>query len=148
LLATSMITVSGFDPAALKGTINRFPTILPLLPVMILVVPYADMLMAVVRRTYDARSPFAPDKKHMHHRLLDLGHSHRGAALVMYLWTALFSFGVVALSAARSPLVVLSVASLVAVAALIVMAFPQLRPHGRRRRPTEKTAGRRPRQPV
>jgi UDP-GlcNAc:undecaprenyl-phosphate GlcNAc-1-phosphate transferase len=148
LLATSMITVSGFDPVALRGSINRFPTILPLLPVAILVVPYADMLMAVVRRTYDGRSPFAPDKKHLHHRLLDLGHSHRGAALVMYLWTALFSFGVVALSAVKSPLVVLSVASLVAIAALVVMAFPQLRPHGRRHRKTDESAEGRPRQPV
>jgi UDP-GlcNAc:undecaprenyl-phosphate/decaprenyl-phosphate GlcNAc-1-phosphate transferase len=148
LLATSMITVSGFDPVALRGTINRFPTVLPLIPVVILVVPYADMLMAVVRRSYDGRSPFAPDKKHMHHRLLDLGHSHRGAALVMYLWTALFAFGVVALSAVGSPLVVLSVASMIAIAALVVMAFPQLRPHGRRHRPPRKTQEERPRQPA
>jgi UDP-GlcNAc:undecaprenyl-phosphate GlcNAc-1-phosphate transferase len=148
LLATSMITVSGFDPVALRGSINRFPTILPLIPLAILVVPYADMLMAVIRRSYDGRSPFAPDKKHLHHRLLDLGHSHRGAALVMYLWTALFSFGVVALSAVKSPLAVLSVASLVAIAALVVMAFPQLRPHGRRRRGSQRSADERPRQPV
>jgi UDP-GlcNAc:undecaprenyl-phosphate GlcNAc-1-phosphate transferase len=148
LLATSMITVSGFDPVALRGSINRFPTLLPLIPVAILVVPYADMLMAVVRRSYDGRSPFAPDKKHLHHRLLDLGHSHRGAALVMYLWTALFSFGVVALSAVKSPLVVLSVATLVAIAALVVMAFPQLRPHGRRHRAPARQADERPRQPA
>jgi UDP-GlcNAc:undecaprenyl-phosphate GlcNAc-1-phosphate transferase len=148
LLATSMITVSGFDPVALRGSINRFPTILPLIPIAILVVPYADMLMAVIRRSYDGRSPFAPDKKHLHHRLLDLGHSHRGAALVMYLWTGLFSFGVVALSAVKSPLVVLSVASLVAIAALVVMAFPQLRPHGRRHRSAERSTDERPRQPV
>jgi UDP-GlcNAc:undecaprenyl-phosphate/decaprenyl-phosphate GlcNAc-1-phosphate transferase len=148
LLATSMITVSGFDPVALRGSINRFPTILPLIPVAFLVVPYADMLMAVVRRTYDGRSPFAPDKKHLHHRLLDLGHSHRGAALVMYVWTALFSFGVVALSAVKSPLVVLSVASLVAIAALVMMAFPQLRPHGRRHRSAPSSTEDRPRQPA
>jgi UDP-GlcNAc:undecaprenyl-phosphate GlcNAc-1-phosphate transferase len=148
LLATSMITVSGFDPVALRGSINRFPTILPLIPVAILVVPYADMLMAVIRRSYDGRSPFAPDKKHLHHRLLDLGHSHRGAALIMYVWTALFSFGVVALSAVKSPLVVLSIATLVAIAALVMMAFPQLRPHGRRRRASHKATESRPRQPV
>jgi UDP-GlcNAc:undecaprenyl-phosphate/decaprenyl-phosphate GlcNAc-1-phosphate transferase len=102
----------------------------------------------VIRRSYDLRSPFAPDKKHLHHRLLDMGHSHRGAALVMYLWTGLFSFGVVALSAVKSPLVVLSVASLVAIAALVVMAFPQLRPHGRRHRTAERSADERPRQPA
>jgi UDP-GlcNAc:undecaprenyl-phosphate/decaprenyl-phosphate GlcNAc-1-phosphate transferase len=100
----------------------------------------------VIRRSYDGRSPFAPDKKHLHHRLLNLGHSHRGAALVMYLWTALFSFGVVALSAAKSPLVVLAAASVVAIAALVVMAFPQLRPHGRRHRSTQTPSDKRPRQ--
>ena len=146
LLATSMITVSGFDPVALRGSINRFPTVLPLIPVAILVVPYTDMLMAVIRRSAGGRSPFAPDKKHLHHRLLDLGHSHRGAALVMYGWTALFSFGVVALSAMKSPLVVLSVATLAALAVLFVMAFPQLRPHGRRHRTAHKTHEQRPRQ--
>jgi UDP-GlcNAc:undecaprenyl-phosphate/decaprenyl-phosphate GlcNAc-1-phosphate transferase len=149
LLAASMITVSGFDPAGVKGSINRFPTVLPLLPIAIMIVPYADMLMAVVRRTYDGRSPFAPDKKHLHHRLLDLGHSQRGAVLVMYLWTSLFAFGLLALSAAKSPFLVLTSASLVAIAALVVMAFPQLRPHGRRRRkPVRKSSGERPHQPV
>jgi HAMP domain-containing protein len=67
----------------------------------------------------------------------------------MYLWTALFSFGVVALSAVKSPLIVLSVASLVAIAALVVMAFPQLRPHGRRHRgAAEQPSDHRPRQPA
>jgi UDP-GlcNAc:undecaprenyl-phosphate/decaprenyl-phosphate GlcNAc-1-phosphate transferase len=150
LLSASMITVSGFDPAGLKGSMNRFPTVLPLLPVAIMIVPYMDMLMAVIRRTYGLRSPFAPDKKHLHHRLLDLGHSHRGAALVMYLWTALFSFGLLALSAAKSPLLVLTSASAVAIAVLVVMAFPQLRPHGRRRRkPVRRSSsGERPHQHV
>jgi UDP-GlcNAc:undecaprenyl-phosphate/decaprenyl-phosphate GlcNAc-1-phosphate transferase len=148
LLAASMITVSGFDPVGLKGSINRFPTLLPLLPVAIMIVPYADMLMAVVRRTYVGRSPFAPDKKHLHHRLLDLGHSHRGAALVMYLWTALFAFGLLALSAVKSPFLVLTSASAVAIAALVVMAFPQLRPHGRRRRRPVRRSEERPHQPV
>jgi UDP-GlcNAc:undecaprenyl-phosphate/decaprenyl-phosphate GlcNAc-1-phosphate transferase len=150
LLATSMITITELDPAALHNKINRFPALLPLLiPAAILVVPYADMLMAVVRRGYDGKSPFAPDKKHLHHRLLNIGHSHRGAALVMYLWTALFAFGVVALSLVKSPFVVLSVASGGAVVALVVVVFPQLRPHGRRRRKSpQRLPGRRPRQPV
>ena len=42
----------------------------------------------------------------------------------MYLWTALFSFGVVALSAAKSPLVVLAAASVVAIAALVRDGLP------------------------
>jgi UDP-GlcNAc:undecaprenyl-phosphate GlcNAc-1-phosphate transferase len=54
--------------------------------------------MAVIRRSLRGQSPFAPDKMHLHHRLLALGHTHRRAVLVMYFWAALLSFGAVALS--------------------------------------------------
>ena len=40
----------------------------------------------------------APDKKHLHHRLLEIGHSQRRAVLVMYLWTGLVAGGVVVVS--------------------------------------------------
>src|SRR5262252_5798680 len=57
------------DPSILKNTLNRFPTILPiLLPAAIFIIPYADLLLAVARRTRAGQSPFAPDKKHLHHR--------------------------------------------------------------------------------
>ena len=56
------------------------------LPILILIVPLADLVLAVVRRTRAGRSPFAPDKQHLHHRLLEIGHSHRRAVLIMWLW--------------------------------------------------------------
>ena len=65
--------------------VNRFPTILPLvIPVAIWIIPYTDMVLAVVRRTMKGMSPFDADRQHLHHRLLNLGHSHRsgGAAHV------------------------------------------------------------------
>ena len=55
-------------------------------------------MLAVVRRTRAGRSPFAPDKQHLHHRLLEIGHSHRRAVLIMWLWAALIAFGTVLLS--------------------------------------------------
>ncbi len=51
------------------------------LPILILIVPLADLVLAVVRRTRAGRSPFAPDKQHLHHRLLEIGHSHRRAVV-------------------------------------------------------------------
>ena len=57
-----------------------------------------DLVLAVVRRTRAGRSPFAPDKQHLHHRLLEIGHSHRRAVLIMYLWAALVAFGTVLMS--------------------------------------------------
>ena len=55
----------------------------------LLVVPIADLVLAVVRRTRPGASPFAPDKQHLHHRLLEIGHSQRRAVLIMWMWAAL-----------------------------------------------------------
>jgi UDP-GlcNAc:undecaprenyl-phosphate GlcNAc-1-phosphate transferase len=118
------------------GTVNRFAEILPLmLPAAILVIPYADLLLAVVRRTRAGQSLFAPDRKHLHHRLLDIGHSHRSSVLIMYLWATLFSGTVVWLSIAKTQLFVLAVATAAAVLALLLMSMPRLRWWERRRRP-------------
>ena len=102
VLSASAVTLTGQFPA---GDLTRgaggseaslLPTLLPiLLPVSILVVPLVDLLLAVVRRTRAGRSPFAPDKLHLHHRLLEIGHSHRRAVLIMWSWAALFGFGTV-----------------------------------------------------
>ena len=73
---------------------SLLPTLLPiLLPISILIVPFADLVLAVIRRTRAGRSPFAPDKEHLHHRLLEIGHSHRRAVLIMWLWAGLIAFG-------------------------------------------------------
>jgi UDP-GlcNAc:undecaprenyl-phosphate/decaprenyl-phosphate GlcNAc-1-phosphate transferase len=116
--------------------LNRFPTILPLLlPVAILVIPYADLLLAVIRRTAAGKSPFAPDRMHLHHRLLSMGHSHRQSVLLMYLWAALFSGTVVGLSVVRTGLVWLAVVTVAALAALLLATVPRLRPwHARESR--------------
>jgi UDP-GlcNAc:undecaprenyl-phosphate/decaprenyl-phosphate GlcNAc-1-phosphate transferase len=119
------------------GAINRFPEILPLLlPAAILVIPYADLLLAVVRRTRAGQSPLAPDRGHLHHRLLDIGHSHRSSVLIMYLWATLFSAVVVWLSIAKTPLFALAVITVAAVLMLLLMSMPRLRwwERGRRSR--------------
>ena len=68
------------DPGRRATQASLLPTLLPiLLPIAILLVPFVDLVLAVVRRTRAGRSPFAPDKKHLHHRLLEIGHSHRRA---------------------------------------------------------------------
>jgi len=128
-------SIASLDPAALAGrhayiggTVNRFPEVLPLLlPAAILVIPYADMLLAVVRRTRAGMPLFAPDRKHLHHRLLDIGHSHRSSVLLMYLWAALFSGTVVWLSIADTRLFVFALTTVAAVLVLLLMSMPRLR---------------------
>lgn len=94
LMATSAIAVTGqIDPASL-GLGELFPAFIPIiLPFAVLVIPLLDFGLAVVRRLRAGKSPFAADRKHLHHRLLDMGHSHLNAVLIFYAWTAVASVG-------------------------------------------------------
>ena len=94
LLSASVITLSGkLDPYAVGDAALLAPLMPLLLPFAVLAVPLIDLLLAVVRRTSARRSPFAPDKQHLHHRLLEIGHSQRQAVLVMYLWASALAIG-------------------------------------------------------
>ncbi|MGJ6962433.1 glycosyltransferase family 4 protein [Streptosporangium sp. G11] len=124
VLASTMILVTPLD----SSSINRFPVILPLLvPVAILVLPLLDLIMAVIRRTSNGLSPFSPDRGHLHHRLLDIGHSHRRSVMIMYAWTFLFAFAVVALSIEGVPLILFPLTVLLAIGVLVMMALPRWR---------------------
>jgi UDP-GlcNAc:undecaprenyl-phosphate GlcNAc-1-phosphate transferase len=99
MLAGASTSASGRVDPTKYGVSDALVLFLPLLVVAaVLFVPVLDLLMAVVRRTRAGRSPFAADKMHLHHRLLEIGHSHRRAVLLIYLWAALFAFGAVALT--------------------------------------------------
>ncbi|HUQ44796.1 MAG TPA: MraY family glycosyltransferase [Candidatus Limnocylindria bacterium] len=51
---------------------------------LVLAVPIIDTFWVIVRRLSSGRSPFSPDRGHIHHRLLDLGLSHRSTVLLIY----------------------------------------------------------------
>ncbi len=95
LLASAAITLTGqVDPNAISA-VEAGPTLLPLLlPFAVLAIPLADLVLAISRRLLAGRSPFAPDKDHLHHRLLSAGNSHVRTAVIMYLWTATLAFPV------------------------------------------------------
>ena len=99
MLAAASTSASGrVDPGS-YGATDVLALFSPLLVVAaVLFVPLLDLLLAVVRRTRAGRSPLAADKLHLHHRLLEIGHSHRRAVLLIYLWAALLAFGAVALT--------------------------------------------------
>lgn len=60
-------------------------------PVIILGVPIVDTFVAIIRRTLSGKKFYEPDKMHLHHRLLAMGFTHRGAVLVVYGIALLFS---------------------------------------------------------
>ncbi len=58
---------------------------------LVLGVPIIDTFWIIVRRLLEGRSPFSPDRGHLHHRLLDLGLSHREAVTLIYVICALLA---------------------------------------------------------
>ncbi|MGP3954544.1 glycosyltransferase family 4 protein [Nonomuraea sp. 3N208] len=130
VLASSIVTVTPLDPAIIEN-MNRFGVLLPLLvPAAVLVLPLVDLITAVVRRTSRGLSPFAPDRGHLHHRLMDIGHSHRRSVLIMYAWAFLFAFGIVGMSTIGVPVLMFPVVIVLALAVLVLMALPRWRGRG------------------
>ena len=130
VLAGSALTLTGqfatvdLTTGAGGADASLLPALLPIiLPISILIVPFVDLVLAVVRRTRAGRSPFAPDKEHLHHRLLEIGHSHRRAVLIMWLWAGLIAFGGVlaSLYAGRVTTVILVVWFVATVAATFLL---------------------------
>ena len=99
------------------------------IPFFILGVPLLDMAFAFVRRTANRTGFATPDKNHLHHRLIRLGHGHRRSVLILWAWTLLLSGFVL------FPLYISSVNAIIpfGVAALGVMLFTLFHPGLRRR---------------
>lgn len=130
LPATAIAITTQFAPGDLTRGVDGaraslLPVLLPVaLPILILIVPLTDLVLAVVRRTRAGRSPFAPDKQHLHHRLLEIGHSHRRAVVIMWLWAGLISYGVVVASIFTGPAVLIGLALSLAITVALTFALP------------------------
>ncbi|MFJ5996211.1 MraY family glycosyltransferase [Streptomyces sp. NPDC092370] len=142
VLAASAVSVTGqLDVEALNVNLGgdretthaMLPVFIPLLmPLTIIAIPAADLILAIVRRTWRGQSPFAADRGHLHHRLLEIGHSHSRAVLIMYFWSALIAFGALAYSVnSASMWIVLGVVFLSAIG-LLLLLLPRFRPRAPR----------------
>ncbi|MGV0636085.1 MraY family glycosyltransferase [Mycolicibacillus trivialis] len=124
MLAAAATTTAGPISQSAYGARDVFALLSPfLLVVAVVFVPALDMLLAIVRRTRAGVSPFHPDKMHLHHRLLEIGHSHRRVVLLIYLWV-----GIVALGAASTIFVDPRYAGAVMLAAIAVAVVATLIP--------------------
>ncbi len=79
----------GFTLAAISiiGPAKGVTTVSLLLPLLILSLPLADMSAVIMSRLKEGRSPFHPDRSHIHHRLLRAGFSHRRTVVLIYVFT-------------------------------------------------------------
>lgn len=132
MLAASSTSASGRVNFIQLGAKDALALLSPLLVVAaVLFVPLLDLLMAVVRRTRRGQSPFSADKMHLHHRMLEIGHSQRRAVLLIYLWAGLIAFGAVALTLFNVTVTIVGIV-LGLVLAVLVSAVPRLRDHAER----------------
>jgi UDP-GlcNAc:undecaprenyl-phosphate GlcNAc-1-phosphate transferase len=139
----SIATISGIgrnpfppsagDIAAITGAV--------LVPLLVLFIPFLDVVLAIVRRTWRGQGIGHADKEHIHHRLMDIGHSHRRAVLLMYLWSGLISASALAVGLIDGRTTV-GIVLLAALALFLVTALPAL--DRWRRRGDEAPAGHEP----
>ena len=127
IMASAGIVSTGQITSGLYDRANGIPTIIPiLLPFAVLFLPLLDLGLAVVRRTALGRSPWSADRGHLHHKLLDIGYSHRSAVILMYLWTCVLAFGGLALAVFQWQIVMaVNLAAMTLMAG--VTAWPYLR---------------------
>ena len=91
-----------------------------IIPIIILGVPISDTFFAIVRRLRQKKKWSDPDKSHLHHRLLDLGFSHRQTVLLIYAIAAVFGVVAIVFSMAKVGGAILLIAVLLVAIELLV----------------------------
>lgn len=79
----SIVSMSGLKNATFISILT---------PMLILGVPITDTVYAMIRRKFNKQKISSADKMHLHHRLISLGFTHRGAVLTIYALALVFSF--------------------------------------------------------
>ena len=88
-LGESGSTLAGF----LMGTLAIIAESKVVTTLVVMALPILDLVWVIVRRTLlERKSPVHADRKHIHHRLLDTGFSHRSAVMILYLWAIILGF--------------------------------------------------------
>ncbi len=89
--------------ASLVGSLQKTSTAVSLLvPIVALGIPIFDTLFSMVRRFLEKRPLFAPDRGHLHHRLLDMGITHRRAVLILYSVCIVLTIAAIGISLDRA----------------------------------------------
>ena len=87
-------TITGIGRTTRPAAGDQFALLIPvMIPLLVLALPFFDTFFAVGRRMFSGKGIMTADKNHLHHRLLEIGHSHRKVVLVLYGWSALLAGG-------------------------------------------------------
>ncbi|MEU1279164.1 MraY family glycosyltransferase [Streptomyces sp. NPDC005805] len=142
VLAAGAISITGqVDPDRIANSVGSerdavhamVPVYMPIIiPLTIVAIPIADLVLAIVRRTWKGQSPFAADRGHLHHRLLEIGHSHSRAVLIMYFWSGLIAFGAVLYSVHAYSTWIVPMIVILSAVGLVLLLMPRFRPRAPR----------------
>lgn len=84
--------------ASIQGLFKLYTIISFAVPFLMLGLPIFDTCFAIFRRVSTGQSPMSPDRKHIHHRLIDMGFSQKQAVSVLYLISAILGLSAVVLT--------------------------------------------------
>lgn len=123
----SSATITGIGRTTEPQFADGVALVIPIaLPALVMALPFLDVALSIVRRVRSGHGWMRADKKHLHHRLLAIGHSHRNAVLLLWVWSALVAGATVALSV-TGPTRVLPIFGLAALAGAILLVAPSRR---------------------
>lgn len=141
LLAAAMISITGTVTGADVSTNATVALLAPLVvPLSIMLLPLLDVGLAVIRRTRRGQRPWQPDAQHLHHRMLQFGHGHRRAVLVLWCWAAAVSFGAVGFVFASPRAATLLLVGMCAAALVLTLWLPRMTVAGRAPQPDDEAA--------
>ncbi len=129
LMAVATSVVGGrADPTEQRFVGQSYFFLAPLIiPLVILGVPVVDTLFAILRRAKAGAGVATADKRHLHHRLIEMGHGTRRAVVILWTWTALLSAMVLYPVFTQSGFSLIPIGAGMLVLALFTVLHPQWR---------------------
>lgn len=121
----SMLLGFMLGAVTIQGVLKSIAAVALIVPLMALAIPIIDTGMAITRRLRKGKPVTHADKEHIHHRLLNMGHSQRQAVLLIYFWTALLCGTSLALKFTTNNRLLYILLAL-AVAAFLLTAIPRI----------------------
>ncbi len=93
-------TFLGFTLAVIsvQSTLKSYAAIAVAIPILVLGLPLFDTLLAILRRLISGKPVMQPDRGHLHHKLIDMGISHRKSVIIMYIFSALLGIFAIVLA--------------------------------------------------
>ena len=83
---------------SIQGLFKYYAIVSFAVPFLILGLPMFDTLFAIIRRLAHGQNPMAPDRGHIHHRLIDMGLNQKQAVAALYVISSILGLSAVVLT--------------------------------------------------